>query len=214
MEYNCQDTVLCGDSEAGLLTVREDAKGQMAASIPDSQILDAALEVIIQRGYTGATTREIAAAAGINEVTLFRRFGNKESLLRSVVEAEATAFIAADIEYTGDLEADLLRIVDFYHYLMTTRGRIIALMIVEIPRQPELMTIWQTPLAIIHKLTALIERYQREGSLVEEPPVQAFVSLVGPLFLGNMLGSLQTGKIESLFDSAGLVRLYLQGRVP
>lgn len=186
----------------------------MAASIPDSQILDAALEVIVQRGYAGATTREIAAAAGINEVTLFRRFGNKDNLLRSVVEAEAKAFIAADIEYTGDLEADLMRIVDFYHHLMTTRGRMIALMVVEIPRQPDLMEIWQTPLTIIHKLTGLIERYQREGRLVKEPPVQAFVSLVGPLFLGNMLDNLQTGKIESLFDSAELVRLYLQGRVP
>jgi AcrR family transcriptional regulator len=35
-------------------------------------MFDAALSVLAQRGYGGATTRRIAEAAGINEVTLFR----------------------------------------------------------------------------------------------------------------------------------------------
>lgn len=44
-------------------------------------ILAAALEVYSRYGFRGATTRRIAEAAGVNEVTIFRHFGSKETLL-------------------------------------------------------------------------------------------------------------------------------------
>lgn len=44
-------------------------------------ILDAAARVYGEVGFRGATTRRIAAEAGVNEVTLFRIFGSKASLL-------------------------------------------------------------------------------------------------------------------------------------
>ncbi len=50
------------------------------------QIITIALEVFSEKGYRGAVTREIARAAGINEVTLFRYFHRKELLFRSVIE--------------------------------------------------------------------------------------------------------------------------------
>lgn len=37
-------------------------------------------------GYSGTTTRKIAEAAGINEVTLFRKFGTKENLFFKALE--------------------------------------------------------------------------------------------------------------------------------
>lgn len=49
------------------------------------RILQAALELFSQRGYTGATTREIAGAARITEVTLFRHFPSKEKLFEETV---------------------------------------------------------------------------------------------------------------------------------
>jgi AcrR family transcriptional regulator len=186
----------------------------MARPITDQQILDAALDVIVRRGYTGATTREIAAAAGINEVTLFRRFGSKEKLMRAVVEQEAERFAAAGVRYSGNVEADLLRIVQFYRALMATRGRIIVTIIDEAPRQPELELIMQTPIRIFGEIAALLRRYQAEGVLVEEPPMQALAALVGPLFLGGVFGFLQPQLAEASFDSEALVRQYLRGRSP
>ncbi len=186
----------------------------MARPITDQQILDAALDVIVQRGYSGATTREIAAAAGINEVTLFRRFGSKEKLMRAVVEQEAERFAAAGIRYSGDVEADLLRIVQFYHHLMTTRGRVILAIIDEIPRQPDLGMIMHTPLQISGENAALLQRYQAEGLLVEEPPMEALAALVGPLFLSGVLGYMQPQLVEEPFDSEALVGRFLRGRSP
>jgi len=49
------------------------------------RILEAAAKVYAEAGYRGATTRRIAAMAGCNELTLFRHFGSKESLIHEAV---------------------------------------------------------------------------------------------------------------------------------
>ena len=50
------------------------------------KLLEATLELISEKGYLGATTREIAALAGVSELTLFRKFGNKEKLFEEMLE--------------------------------------------------------------------------------------------------------------------------------
>jgi len=45
------------------------------------RLLEAALRVFEEAGSRGATTRRIAAEAGVNEITLFRHFGSKGALL-------------------------------------------------------------------------------------------------------------------------------------
>ena len=49
------------------------------------QLLEAAARVYAEAGYRGATTRRIAQAAGVNEITLFRHFGSKEVLLHEAI---------------------------------------------------------------------------------------------------------------------------------
>lgn len=61
----------------------------MAATSRD-RILDAARRVFAQFGSAGATTRRIAEEAGVNEVTLFRHFGSKETLLEEAARAHVT----------------------------------------------------------------------------------------------------------------------------
>lgn len=51
------------------------------------KILKAAARVYSEVGFRGATTRRIAQEAGVNEVTLFRHFGNKAVLLHEAVHA-------------------------------------------------------------------------------------------------------------------------------
>nr|WP_315020537.1 helix-turn-helix domain-containing protein [uncultured Aminipila sp.] len=50
-------------------------------------ILKAAVEVFGQKGFNGATTKEIARAAGISEGTIFRHFANKTEVLYEVVNS-------------------------------------------------------------------------------------------------------------------------------
>lgn len=54
--------------------------------IRQQQITEAALHVIGQKGINGATTVEIASAAGISEGNLYRHFRNKEEIIKSVID--------------------------------------------------------------------------------------------------------------------------------
>src|SRR3712207_4692738 len=49
-------------------------------------LLDAAVEEFARRGYDAATTREVAAAAGVNEGLIQRYFGGKQGLLLAIVQ--------------------------------------------------------------------------------------------------------------------------------
>jgi AcrR family transcriptional regulator len=50
------------------------------------RLLDAAAVVFARDGLAASTTRQIAYAAGVNEVTLFRLFQTKQNLLTAVLE--------------------------------------------------------------------------------------------------------------------------------
>jgi|SRR5271169_150973 len=52
-------------------------------------ILDAAEECFAASGFTSATTRQVAARAGVNVATLHYHFGSKEKLYRAVLDAVA-----------------------------------------------------------------------------------------------------------------------------
>jgi AcrR family transcriptional regulator len=52
-------------------------------------LINAALELFSSQGVTETTTRQIAELAQVNEVTLFRQFGNKQGLLLAVIEDSA-----------------------------------------------------------------------------------------------------------------------------
>ncbi|MBM4237319.1 MAG: TetR/AcrR family transcriptional regulator, partial [Euryarchaeota archaeon] len=67
------------------------------------RVLSAALEVFGRKGFNGATTREIARQAGVNEVTLFRYFGSKEALFASVIEERSPL---VQIRRTISIDAD------------------------------------------------------------------------------------------------------------
>lgn len=76
----------------------------------EAQILTAAAELIAERGYTGTTTSAIADRAGVNEVTVFRRFESKAGILRALAVAAAagrTAFPPEEAVVPGDLRATL-----------------------------------------------------------------------------------------------------------
>jgi len=82
--------------------------------IPTRQrIVNTALELFASKGITETTTRQIADFAQVNEVTLFRHFGNKHGLLLAVLQeclqkylvlAEVgESFIMSDISSQSDL---------------------------------------------------------------------------------------------------------------
>lgn len=60
-------------------------------------ILNAAVHVFSQHGFRGSTTRRIADAAEVNEVTIFRYFGSKDALIQEAINISDATAIAASL---------------------------------------------------------------------------------------------------------------------
>ena len=54
-----------------------------------ARLIEAALDLFAERGVTETTTKAVAERARVNEVTLFRNFGNKYRLLLAVIQDSA-----------------------------------------------------------------------------------------------------------------------------
>jgi AcrR family transcriptional regulator len=78
------------------------------------RILEAALAVFSRDGISGATTREIARVAKVNEVTLFRYFKNKNELLHQTLLCSASRFEQVFAEASLDKPDDLRHTVRSY----------------------------------------------------------------------------------------------------
>jgi TetR/AcrR family transcriptional regulator len=92
-------------------------------------ILRAAAQVFGRRGYAGATTDQVAKAAGISQPYVVRLFGSKEALFLAVLEDAKRALLTAfrDVvaaERAGDAEQEELVVAlgDRYVDLARERG--------------------------------------------------------------------------------------------
>src|SRR4051794_18105024 len=63
----------------------ESARYERPSTAKEAAILQAATQVFGDKGFRGARTADIAAAAGVTERTLFRYFPSKDSLYRRVM---------------------------------------------------------------------------------------------------------------------------------
>ncbi len=66
------------------------------------RLIHAAIELFATQGVTETTTKQIAELAQVNEVTLFRQFGNKHGLLLAAIE-DAEVFARLGQNLVGEL---------------------------------------------------------------------------------------------------------------
>jgi AcrR family transcriptional regulator len=69
------------------------------------RLVAAALHCFAERGFSGATTREIARRADVDEAVLFRTFGSKRALFDGAVVEPFAAFVERYTERWVDSEA-------------------------------------------------------------------------------------------------------------
>lgn len=82
------------------------------------RILDSALRVFADRGFHGATTRELAKAAGVSEALMFRHFPTKEDLYLALQSHCCQAKAGEKAEMLGKLEDSTASLVMLVHYMM------------------------------------------------------------------------------------------------
>ena len=80
------------------------------------RIIDATMTLIIEKGYSGATSKSIAKLAGVNESTIFRRFNGKKEIVLAAMELAKwnTGLSESDFIYHGKLTDDLIAFAEVY----------------------------------------------------------------------------------------------------
>jgi AcrR family transcriptional regulator len=158
-------------------------------------VIDAALDVFSREGW-GATTREIARVAGVNEVTLFRQFTTKERLLaevtRELVRQQSESLDRIDLN-DFDLGRDLTTIAEAYDRSTSKHVGFIRTMMAQ-PVDPKLTE--QITREIVRplreKFLVYLEEARKRGLIRAEVDLSAAVdAFTGMVFAGALRRSIR-----------------------
>ena len=134
----------------------------------DTDILEAAREVLAERGYERTTVAEIAARAGAGKATVYRRWATKAELVIDTLTCGASSTITiGDVPDTGSLRGDLAAVRSMKSRDAASWQALVGL-ISELPHSPELTQVVNErvvgPRAVL--MRGLLERAQARGELL------------------------------------------------
>jgi AcrR family transcriptional regulator len=185
----------------------------MPKIVKDEEIYQAVIQVVSECGYSGATTKQMAKAANVSEVTLFRKYGSKQQMVKqAILYILVQTDFASAARYTGDMAGDLMRVVQAYQNAAVMNGLFIVSLFSEISRYPYLIDSFDEPLSIFRSIGQLIARYQEEGKLRKENPLHAVAALLSPLMYTAMLQRGMPNESLQPLDLTRHVSFYLEGR--
>ncbi|MFJ7369881.1 TetR/AcrR family transcriptional regulator [Lysinibacillus sp. NPDC098008] len=164
------------------------------------RIIEAALQLVSEKGYTAATTKSIAELAGVNEVTLFRHFGNKRGLLKAIIEQFSYyPLLQQEINQnvTWELEKDLLNFsLKHFQFLMSIKD-FVMIGFKESIQFPEISEeIANIPLLIKKELIHYFQEMHQRGKIREVDFEAAALSLIA-LNFGHFMSRARLGTIVS-----------------
>ncbi len=161
-------------------------------AITKARLIEAATQVFATEGLQGATTREIARVAGVNEVTLFRHFTSKEQLLEAVIEntlALQTEALAHPDEWTQDLRIDLIHYAQLYNKMLEAQEDLIRTIIGEAKRHPEAArrVMQDAARSLKAKLVGYLRHRQTRGTVRSDLDLVSSIDMFTGMLLAGML---------------------------
>jgi AcrR family transcriptional regulator len=153
------------------------------------EILAAAAEVFAQHGFRGSTTRRIADAAGVNEITIFRQFGSKEALLREAMQHMTESAGLTELpEIPSDPSRELTQWSESFIQHLRLRSSIIRKTMGEIEERPEMSECASSvPIEASNALCKYLVALRRQGRTTGKfDPTTAAAMLMGAIFSDAM----------------------------
>ncbi len=174
------------------------------------QLLDAAARVYAEAGYRGATTRRIAAAAGVNEITLFRQFGSKDVLVREAIAHRRQGAVAALPERPEDPLRELTAFAQAHLDQMRERRSLIRTCMGEFEEHPDIIAPVDSPvIGAAQALAAYLRRLRkRKLATGRFDETVAATMLMGVLFADAMGRDIMRGMFPR--DPEHTLREYLR----
>ena len=181
------------------------------------KIMDATMTLIIEKGYSGATTKEIARFAGVNESTIFRRFGEKKEIVTAAMELPKwnPGLSEEDFIYHGNLEEDLLAFSTIYMKKVTPQMVKVSIGLRSAELEgAALPGIMQVPLVFKRVLIKYFTEMTAQGRMrecsVESLAIQFISMNFGFVFLDASFGNklIRVSKKKYIQDS---IRVFVSG---
>lgn len=156
------------------------------------RVLEAALELFLERGYDQVSTEMIAQAAGVSKATVYAYFPSKEELFSEVVLgrcSELTMRIAIPDEIPADFERSLVEIgCSLLEVFADELGvRLYRLLVGEVHRFPKLALSFEAagPSDIESRMADYFRRATQAGTIAT-----ADIAMATDLYLSLVMGSL------------------------
>lgn len=142
----------------------------------EEKIMKAALDILQREGLAKTTTKKIAAEAGVNEVTIFRKFENKKNLMKATKDFYLKKFtdkLEQNFEYTEEdnveeyLNKTFRRMLEFEE----DDTKIVRVALGEVRENPEnKLLISQIVEPVFKKLEGFFELQIEKGEIREINP--------------------------------------------
>ncbi|MCS7200128.1 MAG: TetR/AcrR family transcriptional regulator [Caldimicrobium sp.] len=184
------------------------------------RILFSALKLFSEKGYLGATTREIAKEAGISEVTLFRHFVTKENLFISLLNKHSFLPILKELikDYQSKpLKESLVAIATAFIKQLRENKALVKIMHAEFNRYPEpIKKVYKNLIEdTISELARYFQNFQKRGEIISIDPyilAQAFLGLFYSYFQCEEIGESERNvKFSEDFIISTYVEIFLKG---
>jgi AcrR family transcriptional regulator len=152
------------------------------------RILAAASRIYAEQGFRGTTTRLVATAAEVNEVTLFRHFGTKEALITAALSRLDSATLLPPLGEPVDPAAEVGAWASALFNHWHESRRLVCQVMGDMLHHPELApAVCAEPDCEHHKLTAYLERMRAAGLAPAEFHSEAAAGLLlGAIFTHAM----------------------------
>ncbi len=199
--------------------------GRMSAAGRRKQLIDVAMRLFSQKGFTGTTTKEIALAANVNEAIIFRHFATKDDLYAAILDHKANEVCSGDWleelrEYAERCDDEgLFRLIatkKFEHYRRDESYNFLRLMFYSALEGHGLAHVFlERQARPVHEfLCDYIKKRQREGAFRQVHPGVAVSSFIGMLNHHMIMGAFfENWKIDLTDEEAinSYTRLLLNG---
>jgi AcrR family transcriptional regulator len=166
----------------------------------EAQILASAATLFARNGYNGVSTRDIAAGAGVNEVTIYRHYPRKRDLYVAVLDSELQ-----QVKLRGDLLARLAEATDARMVMV----RAFELIASSLTHNADLLRLMQfSALELGEDIEPLLRRHLSELVEVVARYLEPWVSR-GELRCGNAK-ALVLAQVSIVVSHRSLQRLFLR----
>ena len=191
-------------------------------SSTDEKIIKATFEILQEEGFAKATTKKIAAKAGVNEVTIFRNFTNKNNLVEATKEYYLYKLIKKleeIFEFEEDDEIEEYLKISFFGILNLSDEDLSILRVAmeEVRQDPEKrILISDITDVVLNKLEEFFKLKMEKGIIRKLNPKSLAIMCFGMLFQSVILWKIYNHDLEfeTNFYADDLINIMFEGINP